>query len=151
MRSAHRNGPSPQKAACSKEDRGETHRNRFKTGLFFRVQDQTTLWIILLPSLTATPPLPPAFMNSRVLMYLARWGGMWKGGTTPVIHPGSSVPLSGWKFIFVSLLSFSHCGQRHVSFEFIQVEVSRSLIRLPSVFLCSGRKKRQIYHHVQAQ
>lgn len=91
--------------ACSKKDAGKTHKNRFKTGMVFRVQDQTILWIILPP--TSPPPLfcLPGFMNSRVFMYLARWGGMWKGDITFIIYSGSSISPPGWKSIFVSILS----------------------------------------------
>lgn len=59
MLSAQKDGPLPKMAACSKKDVGKTHKNRFKTGMAFRVQDQTILWIILPPHLTSTSPLPP--------------------------------------------------------------------------------------------
>lgn len=49
MLGTQKDGPSPQKAACSKKDAGETHRNRLKSGMASRVQDQTMPWIVLLP------------------------------------------------------------------------------------------------------
>lgn len=74
MLSAQKDGPLPKMAACSKKAAGKTHKNRFKTGMVFRVQDQTVLWIILPPTSPPTLLCLPGFMNSRVFMYLARWG-----------------------------------------------------------------------------
>lgn len=86
MLSAHKDGPSPTMAACSKENGGETRGSRFKTGTAFRVQNPTTLWIILPPHFTPTPPLPPCLRELRVFSV---WQGeMWEWRRV-VPHPRS--------------------------------------------------------------
>ena len=86
MLSTHKDGPSPTMAACSKKDAGEIHRNRFKTGTAFRVQNPTTLWIILLPRLTSTPPLTPRLRELRVFSV---WQGeIWEWRRV-IPHPSS--------------------------------------------------------------
>ena len=63
-----------------------------------------------------------AFMNSRIFLYLARWG---RGDiTTSFIHAGSSTPLPGWKITYM--------------------EVSKGLVQFPSC-TAGGEKKREIF------
>lgn len=96
MLGVQKEGPSPRKAACSKKDESETHRNRFETGMASGVQDQATLWIILPPCLTSDPPLLLApTMNSRVFLHLARWGEV--GGRAMPRPP--SVLGARWPFL----------------------------------------------------
>ena len=125
MLGAQKEGPSSKMATCSKKDTGETHRNRFKT-MAFRVQDQTALWIILPPNLSSPTPLPLRLheFQSFHLSGKVRWG--W-GRMSP--HPPSIL------------------GAQH---PFLAGSSSRwKFPRVP--FCCSGRIKRDLYHHSHAQ
>lgn len=79
MLSAQKDGPLPKMAACSKKDAGKTHKKCSK--LVWPSESRTRQYSGSFCLPTLPPPLLclPGFMNSRVLMYLARWGGDVEG------------------------------------------------------------------------